>query len=312
MRSSNTPGTKKSSSDTFLKTTTWGALIAFTLIASAGYYVHDSRRALGSQDLVLEPATAQTSDSPVQAPDERNAARTSRTVESNHPLSATTVWGAQNGNRPSLPRLTGSAVAPHQADLSRQEVAAAAPSRNSDVPSAAVPVLNESAQKALAAKLSPELREIDPEKQLDVIVQFRELPTESHFDLVRQQGGVMKASLQVVNAATFTVQGSALQALAARNEIAYISPDRPVRGAIDTTVATVNGAYARTLGLDGAGIGVALIDSGVSDIPDLHNASGYEVTYAQSFVPTDSSSVDKFGHGTHVSGIIGGTGANSA
>src|SRR6266436_10382886 len=98
MRSSNTPGTKKSSSDTFLKTTTWGALIALSLVAGAvGYYGPSHWETLGSRELVTEPSAAQASDSPVQAPAERNAARTSRSVESKQVLSATTVWGARNG-----------------------------------------------------------------------------------------------------------------------------------------------------------------------------------------------------------------------
>src|SRR5260370_14360893 len=289
MRLSNTPETKKSSSDTFLKTTTWGALIAFTLVASAaGYYGYGHRGTTGSLEPGLEWATAQTSESPVQAPAERNAARTSRSAESKQILSATTVWGARNGNRPSLPRLTGPAVALHQVDLSGQEVASVVSNRDSDMQSMPVPGRDESVQKVLAVKLSPELHQIYPQKQTDVIVQFRELPTESHFDLVRGQGGVMKSSLSVVNAATFTVQGSALQALAARNEIAYISPDRPVRGAIDTTVATVNGGYARHFGFHRAGIGVAPIESGGSGIPGLAHPNGYESTDAQRLLPNET------------------------
>src|SRR5260370_7599826 len=108
----------------------------------------------------------------------------------------------------------------------------------------------------------------------------------------------MKSSLSVVNAATFTVQGSALQALAARNEIAYISPDRPVPGAIDTTVAAVNGGYARTLGFGGTGIGVALIDNGVSDFPELHHANRDAITHPQNLLPPLPTSTDACAHAT--------------
>ena len=63
---------------------------------------------------------------------------------------------------------------------------------------------------------------------------------------------------------------------------------------------------------DGTGIGVAIIDSGISDHGDLHNASGASrVVYSQSFVAGDTTTPDKFGHGTHVAGLIGGTGASS-
>src|SRR2546426_7966040 len=148
---------------------------------------------------------------------------------------------------------------------------------------------------------------------VDVIIQFNQTPTDAHHQKVQNKGGVLKTKLGFINGAHYSVPVESLDALADDPDVAYISPDRPVHGALDTTVATVNGGYAQTLGLSGAGIGVAVIDSGVSDIPDLHNASGaYEVVYSQSFVPNDPNTGDPFGHGTHVAGIIASSGASSA
>src|SRR6266581_2917672 len=147
---------------------------------------------------------------------------------------------------------------------------------------------------------------------VDVIIQFNQTPTAAHHQKVQNKGGVLKTKLDFIKAAHYSVPVEALDALADDPDVAYISPDRPVRGALDTTVATVNGNYAQTLGLNGAGVGVAVIDSGISDIPDLHNSSGsYEVVYSQSFVPNDTNTGDPFGHGTHVAGIIASSGASS-
>ncbi len=147
---------------------------------------------------------------------------------------------------------------------------------------------------------------------VDVIIQFNQTPTAAHHQKVQSKGGVLKTKLDFIKAAHYSVPVESLDALADDPDVAYISPDRPVRGALDTTVATVNGGYAQTLGLNGKGIGVAVIDSGVSDIPDLHNASGaYEVVYSQSFVPNDTNTGDPLGHGTHVAGIIASSGASS-
>src|SRR3989475_11271174 len=133
---------------------------------------------------------------------------------------------------------------------------------------------------------------------VDVIIQFNQTPTDAHHQRVQNKGGVLKTKLDFINGAHYSVPVESLDALADDPDVAYISPDRPVRGALDTTVATVNGGYAQTLGLSGAGIGVAVIDSGVADIPDLHNSSGaYEVVYSQSFVPNDTNTSDAFGHG---------------
>src|SRR5260370_19805971 len=140
---------------------------------------------------------------------------------------------------------------------------------------------------------------------VDVIIQFNQTPTAAHHQKVQNKGGFLKTKLDFIKGAHYSVPVEALDALADDPDVAYISPDRPVRGALDTTVATVNGAYAQTLGLDGHGVGVAVVDSGISDIPDLHNASGaYEVVYSESFVPNDPNTGDPFGHGTHVAGII--------
>src|SRR6266852_4852986 len=147
---------------------------------------------------------------------------------------------------------------------------------------------------------------------VDVIIQFNQTPTDAHHQKVQNKGGVLKTKLDFIKGAHYSVPVESLDALADDPDVAYISPDRPVRGLLDTAVATVNGDYAVALGLDGAGVGVAVIDSGVSDIPDLHNASGYEVVYSQSFVLRDTSTSDAFGHGTHVSGIIASSGASSA
>src|SRR5260370_12850105 len=87
---------------------------------------------------------------------------------------------------------------------------------------------------------------------VDVIIQFNQTPTDAHHQRVQSVGGVLKTKLDFINGAHYSVPVEALDALAADPDVAYISPDRPVRGLLDTTVATVNGGYAQTLGLNGA------------------------------------------------------------
>src|SRR5216684_7361749 len=99
---------------------------------------------------------------------------------------------------------------------------------------------------------------------VDVIIQFNQTPTAAHHQKVQSKGGVLKTKLDFIKAAHYSVPVEALDALADDPDVAYISPDRPLRGALDTTVATVNGGYAwNVYGLDGTGIGVAVIDSGI-------------------------------------------------
>src|SRR6202034_3686476 len=76
----------------------------------------------------------------------------------------------------------------------------------------------------------------------------------------------------------------------------------------------INAPFAWQSGYTGAGVGVALIDSGVmSNHPDLYMGilPISRVVYQQSFVPGNSSANDQFGHGTHVAGLIAGDGLSS-
>src|SRR5581483_11405941 len=70
---------------------------------------------------------------------------------------------------------------------------------------------------------------------------------------------------------------------------------------------------AAQFAMDGTSVGVAVIDSGITDHPDLHKASGASrVVYSESFVAADITTADAYGHGTHVAGLIGGNGSSSS
>src|SRR5205085_4439425 len=77
---------------------------------------------------------------------------------------------------------------------------------------------------------------------------------------------------------------------------------------------TTGANIALQYGYDGTGVGVAIIDSGIASSADLNQspqAGRSRIIYTRSFVPGDGSTNDKYGHGTHVAGIVGGNGANS-
>lgn len=165
------------------------------------------------------------------------------------------------------------------------------------------------------AKFSRDLQQRGGNGMVTVIVQFRAMPATASFKSMLTGGGAIKSRLHAIRAVTMRVPVSMLARLANDPNVAYITPDRPVN------LTSVNEAYttaveadvaAAQFGLDGTGVGVAVIDSGVADHADLHNASGASrVVYSQSFVPGDTTTADKYGHGTHVAGLIGGTGVSS-
>ncbi|MGW0707481.1 S8 family peptidase [Streptomyces sp. NPDC002643] len=78
--------------------------------------------------------------------------------------------------------------------------------------------------------------------------------------------------------------------------------------AVSDLVGQINAKGVRERGLDGSGVRVAVIDTGVrATHPDLKE----QVSKSENFITWDNETGDIDGHGTHVAGIIAGTGAAS-
>src|SRR5262249_45819408 len=154
-------------------------------------------------------------------------------------------------------------------------------------------------------KFSPEVssflnRSQGSNQPVEVIVQFKHSPSASTVQRLTSLGGVRRQGFNRIPGGVFRIPAGKLAALASDPEVAYISPNRALRGAADYTEATVGADVAQSYGLDGTGVTVAVIDSGISDHPDLRDpVTGLSrVVYSQSFVPgTDTN--DHYGHGTH-------------
>jgi serine protease AprX len=175
--------------------------------------------------------------------------------------------------------------------------------------------------QAPEVKISPELRNLESQAQVDVIVQYRQTPTETNHRRVLARGGELKHDLPIIRGAHYSIPSSELESLAQDPNVESISPDRTVfstansiyTGSPDFGWRTVGADLATSvLGVDGTGVGIALIDSGINDNTDLTDAQQHSrIVYKASLI-TGSSPADRFGHGTHVAGILAGNGKKSS
>ena len=125
----------------------------------------------------------------------------------------------------------------------------------------------------------------------------------------------VKKHFRVISAASATVTAGDLEELATDPDVEYIAPDLPVQptaaGApvsfpfLSTLYPQIDGASAAwSKGYTGAGIGVAVIDSGVVASADF----GSRLVQVQ--LNGQTSTADTYGHGTFVAGIVGGASAD--
>jgi serine protease AprX len=160
------------------------------------------------------------------------------------------------------------------------------------------------------AKLDSELRDRAhaPRGRSRVIIRLA--PGVSADAVVESLRGTLGRRLSLVGGQVAEVPDAALETLAALPGVAGISLDRGVHGTLERTGATIGATWVHeNLGYDGAGVGIAVIDSGVTSWHD--DLGSTRVVRFVDFVNFQSGAYDDYGHGTHVAGILAGSGFDS-
>jgi serine protease AprX len=153
----------------------------------------------------------------------------------------------------------------------------------------------------------------------EVIVEFYDDSNSS--TRIRAAGGKAGRRLGIIKARAGRMPNVLLKRLANDPKVKRVHVDREAEASIARTAATVGAKNVHNqYGYTGAGVGVAVIDSGITPWHDdlsVANGQGQRVTAFVDFVNGDGDNpdvqyrYDDWGHGTHVAGIIAGNGYDS-
>lgn len=151
----------------------------------------------------------------------------------------------------------------------------------------------------------PASLQAQPPSRVDVLIGFVSPPTPEDVAILRAVGGQVRHVYSIVPAVAVSVPEPALRGLARDHRVRYIEADGPVYATAQEVPWGIhrlfndsepNRTATWTSTAKGAGIKVAVLDTGIANHEDLAVAGGV------SFVGGGYS--DGHGHGTHVAGTI--------
>src|SRR5207253_3267423 len=138
------------------------------------------------------------------------------------------------------------------------------------------------------------------------------LPNLNLLSSIRLLGGVISRTYQNLNALAAVLPGTLITSVALRPDVTYISLDRPTQltGHLETTTGA---SQARSYGsstspINGSGIGIAILDSGIyADHRAFRAANSTSRVRASVDYTGEARTDDPYGHGTHVAAIAAGS-----
>src|SRR5882724_1408747 len=150
-----------------------------------------------------------------------------------------------------------------------------------------------------------------------VLIQTKGAPNANQDSALTRAHGNKRASYDQLNTIVADDPLNEVAGLAARTDVLYVAPDRPVKAQMnltnDTTgVTQVQSEQPGASGVNGKDIGIAILDSGISaNHPDFAANNKSRVIASVDFSGSKRSG-DADAYGTGVAGVLAGSGATSS
>jgi serine protease AprX len=180
-------------------------------------------------------------------------------------------------------------------------------------------------------KLSDKARQTASRKgnaKMNVLVRFRRSPGAAEKTLIQGLGGGVRKQLSASSRwMSVSLPASVVARLSEHALVDFVASDEPVAPSMDVAKQAANEApvSAPESAFTGAGVTIAMVDTGVALHPDIQTLMA-AVDIVNPPLPADgaslaggdgtqlydpANSIDPNGHGTHVAGILVGTGSHS-
>ena len=182
------------------------------------------------------------------------------------------------------------------------------------------------ARQAQAHPLLLELASENPGQTVRVIVQ--KTPGAQGVEaLATELGGKVTQDLSIINAFAAEMDGQAAVSLSRAESVRWVSPDAAMlqpsycsqcivtNNLANTYIQSINAdkVWNRSPYIQGNGVGIAIVDSGINPSGDFYTVMGVNRQVANVRFNTDynQNTSDGYGHGTHVASVAGGDGSDS-
>jgi serine protease AprX len=163
---------------------------------------------------------------------------------------------------------------------------------------------------------------VSPGSRVEVIVQLRRgVPISQGRSLVHSLAGQPGPDLPIINGLSARLSARAARRLAASPLVHAVSLNAPIQEStqVNFDPQGLSTTFDQTIGATnvwnhstGQGVGVAVIDTGISGgLPDFRTSQGSSTSRVVASAVEDTNATtagDSFGHGTMVAGLIGGNG----